>query len=85
MGADRVIVAVFPFIYRGAFIEAMERHWQRPPSSQFPYSFVGTFIEAETSITASAAFSPFPFLLGRAFNKTDQYSPDDRGAVCSVP
>ena len=36
----------FPLLSGGTFIEATERHWQRPPSSRFPFLLGRAFIEA---------------------------------------
>ena len=58
----------FPFLFGGAFIEAITRRLRRGTLRRFPFLFGRAFIEARRRSFASALpMSRFPFLLGRAF------------------
>ena len=51
----------FPCFFVGTFIEATERHWQRPPSLRFPFLFFGrAFIEAAEKICGTFKVLNFP-------------------------
>ena len=57
----------FPFLFGGAFIEALLRDFVKKPVWEFPFLFGGAFIEATKGNANHGTHSQFPFLFGGAF------------------
>ena len=58
----------FPFLFGGAFIEALDETLKGlTPSEEFPFLFGGAFIEAGRTRPLPCRGRGFPFLFGGAF------------------